>query len=60
MISLFTLSAAVMGYLFFSQPLQMYLDGSKKSAVKLFLQTIVSFAVLTILAFAVLLTGIIK
>ena len=35
-ISLFTLSAAVMGYLFLSQPLQLYFDGKKKDAVHLF------------------------
>ncbi len=46
-ISLFTLSAAVMGFLFLSQPLQMYLDGKKKQAVKLFIQTLLSFAGIT-------------
>jgi hypothetical protein len=47
MISLFTLSAAVMGYLFLNQPLQLYLDGKKKEAVALFLQTVAVFAGLT-------------
>ena len=37
MISLFTLSAAVMGYIFGLQPIQLYLDGKKKQAVALFL-----------------------
>ncbi len=47
MISLFTLSAAVMGYLFLYQPLQLYLDGKKKNAVHLFLQTVAVFAGIT-------------
>lgn len=45
--SLFTLSAAMMGYLFFYQPLQLYLDGKKKKAVNLFLQTLAVFALIT-------------
>jgi hypothetical protein len=43
-ISLFTLSAAVMGYVFCYQPLQMYLDGKKEESVKLFLKTVAVFA----------------
>lgn len=43
-ISLFTLSAAVMGYIFCYQPLRLYLDGKKEQAVKLFLQTVGIFA----------------
>jgi len=49
MISLFTLSAAVMGYLFGYQPFQLYFDGKKKLAVKLFLQTVAVFGGMTIL-----------
>ena len=48
LISLFTLSAAVMGYLFCYQPLMMYLDGKKEQAVKLFLQTTVIFGGISI------------
>lgn len=55
-LSLFVLSAAVMGYIFLSQPIQMYLDGSKKPALKLFGQTLVSFAVITVIAFVLLAT----
>lgn len=33
-LSLFTLSAAIIGYLFLFQPAQMYLDGKKKEAMK--------------------------
>ncbi len=47
LISLFTLSAAVMGYLFCLQPLRLYLDGKKDQGVKLFLKTVAIFAGLT-------------
>lgn len=50
-LSMFTLSAAVMGYIFGSQPLQLFLDGKKKEAVKLFLQTVGAFALVTIIVF---------
>ena len=46
-LSLFTLSAAVMGYVFMYQPLQLYLDGKKKDAIDLFLKTVGIFAVVT-------------
>ena len=57
-VSLFTLSAAVMGFLFFYQPLQLYLDGNKKQGAMLFLHTLGCFAVITILSFFVILSGI--
>ena len=53
-ISLFTLSAAVMGYLFVYQPAGLYLDGDKKGALKLFLTTTVCFGVITFLFFLTL------
>src|SRR3989344_2519542 len=43
------LSAAIMGYLFLSQPLRLYFDGAKQEATKLFLQTVAVFALITIL-----------
>lgn len=49
MISLFTLSAAVMGYIFCYQPLRMYLDGKKEEAVKLFLKTVGIFAIVPVI-----------
>lgn len=49
-LSLLTLSAAVMGYLFLGQPLQMYLDGEKKQAVSFFMKTIFTFALITTVA----------
>ena len=57
MVSLFTLSAAVMGYLFCFEPLQMYFDGKKKAAVTFFLQTLAMFAILTIIALVLLFSG---
>ena len=60
MLSLFTLSAAVMSFIFASQPLQLYLDGKKKEAVKLFLQTLVIFAGITSVLLILLFSGIIK
>ncbi|MDO8561652.1 MAG: hypothetical protein Q7S05_02375 [bacterium] len=46
-LSLFVLSAAVMGFLFFFQPIQMYLEAEKKEAVNLFLKTLAVFAGIT-------------
>jgi len=57
-ISLFTLSAAVMGYIFGYVPFQLYFDGKKKQAVQLFLQTVVAFGCLTIFMFILLFTGV--
>jgi|SRR5579884_2342509 len=59
-VSLFTLSAAIMGYIFGYQPLTMYLDGKKKAAVNLFLQTLAVFAGLTVIVFILLFSGILK
>lgn len=60
MISLLTLSAAVMGFLFIYQPLQLLLDGHKKNAVNLFLQTIAVFAGITVLVFVLIFLRVIK
>ena len=54
MISLFTLSAAMMGFIFLFQPVQLYFDGNKKEAAGLFLKTVAFFACLTIAVFAIL------
>lgn len=53
-ISLFTLSAAVMGYCFVFTPLQLYMDGAKREGSMLFIKTISSFAVITALMFGLL------
>ena len=59
MISLFTLSVAVMGYLFLYKPIELYTGNSKKEAVHLFLKTVAFFAIITILAFIALFSGIV-
>lgn len=60
MISLFTLSAAIMAYVFLYQPLMLFLGGHQKTAVKLFLQTIAAFAGITCLVFVLLFLGVFK
>ena len=57
-ISLFTLSAAVMGYVFLYQPVQLYLDGEKRNAVNLFVKTVAVFAGITVLFLLALFSGI--
>jgi hypothetical protein len=59
-LSLFTLSAAMMGYLFLYQPVMSFLDGHKKNAVNLFLQTVAVFAGITVLVFILLFLGVFK
>lgn len=49
MISLLTLSVAMMAYLFFYQPFQLYFNGEKKRGLDLFLQTVAAFAGITVL-----------
>lgn len=56
-ISMFTLSAAVMGGLFLLQPILLYLEGKKKPAVRMFVQTVLYFAGITGILFAGLLLG---
>ena len=59
-LSLFTLSVAVMAFVFFYQPLQLFLEGKRKRAVNLFLQTVVVFSCITTLVFALLFSGAFK
>jgi hypothetical protein len=59
-LSLFSLSAALMGYFFLFQPVQLYLDGKKKEATSLFVQTILVFAVITAGIFTLFLLGILR
>jgi hypothetical protein len=51
---LFTLSAVIVGTLILGKPLMLYLDGSKKEAVKLLLQTIIILAIITIIFLGIL------
>ena len=57
-ISLFTLSAAVMGYIFLSTPVEIYFNGHKKEAVALFLKTVLIFAIITFVTFVCIFLGI--
>lgn len=59
-LSMFTLSVAVMAFMFFYQPLLLIIDKKKKQAVTLFIQTVGIFAAFTFLALGLLFTGIIK
>ncbi len=59
MLTLFTLSAAVMGYLFLGTPIQLYLDGQKKETVSFFLHTVASFAVIAVF-FLIVLVALVK
>ena len=54
MISLFSISAVMMGLIFIYQPFILYFDGKKKPAIKLFLNTVVFFAAFTIIFLSVL------
>lgn len=49
MISLFTFSAAVMGFLFLSQPFVLLFEGKKKEAVGFFLKSVAAFGAITAL-----------
>lgn len=53
-LSLFVLSAAVMGLIFFMQPVQFYIDGEKQKGIALLVQTVVAFAGFTLLSLLLL------
>jgi hypothetical protein len=59
-LSLLTLSVTVMSFLFFYQPLQLFISGKKKEGVNLFVKTVAIFAGLTIVFLVLLFSGIIK
>ncbi|MBN1168986.1 hypothetical protein JXA63_03800 [Candidatus Woesebacteria bacterium] len=52
-----TLSVAVMAYLFFYQPIMLFIDGKKKEAVNLFIKTVGIFAVFTAIVLVLLFSG---
>jgi ABC-type uncharacterized transport system fused permease/ATPase subunit len=58
-LSLLTLSVAVMAFLFFYQPLMLFIEGKKKDAVNLFLKTVGIFAIITVVFLILLLSGLI-
>lgn len=59
-VSLFTLSAAVMAYIFGYQPILLFLDGKKKEAVDIFLRTTLVFGAITGVVLLLLFSGILK
>lgn len=52
-----TLSVTVMAYLFFYQPLLLFIEGKKKEAVNLFVKTIGVFAAITTVVILLLYSG---
>lgn len=48
MLSILVLSVLVLSYIFFLKPVQMYFDGEKNAAVKLFVQSVAAFAAITV------------
>jgi len=54
-----TLSVAVMAFLFFYQPLQLFIEGKKKEAVNLFVKTVGIFAAITAVVLILLFSGLI-
>jgi hypothetical protein len=52
-LSMFTLSASVMGYLFLGQPFMLYNEGKKAEAVKFFFTTVATFAAITMVLLGV-------
>jgi len=57
-LSLLTLSVAVMAFLFFYQPLLLFIEGKKKMAVNLFIKTIGIFATITVVLLILLFSGV--
>lgn len=58
-ITMLTLSVTVMAFIFFYQPLMLFIDGKKKEAVNLFAKTVGIFAIFTVLVLILLSTGLI-
>lgn len=56
MLSLFTLSTAVMGMIFFYEPFRMYFDGQKQEAVTLVVKTVGYFAAFALAVLVVAIT----
>lgn len=59
MLFVLTLSVAVMAYLFFYQPLLLFIEGKKKAAVDLFVKTVGIFAAITVVVLTLLFSGLI-
>lgn len=53
MLLLYVVSASITGSLVLGRPLLWYLDGSKKEAVTLFMYTLASLLLITVIAFSI-------
>jgi len=53
-LSVLTLSVTVMAYLFFYQPILLFIEGKKKEAINLFIKTVGVFGAITIIALILL------
>lgn len=60
MLSLLTLSAAIMGYLFVYEPATLFLANKRAEGVKLFFQTVGIFAVITAIVFIGVFAGLFR
>lgn len=58
-LSLLTLSAAVMAFIFFYHPVQLLIEGKKKEAMTLFIRTVLIFGLITIAGLTLLFLGVI-
>lgn len=58
-LSMLTLSVVVMAFLFFYQPLQLFIEGKKKAAVNLVVKTVGIFAAITAVTLVLLFSGLI-
>lgn len=58
-LSVLTLSTAVMAFLFFYQPILLFIEGKKKEAVSLFVKTVGIFGAITVVALILLYSGLI-
>ena len=54
-----TLSVTIMAFVFFYQPVLLFIEGQKKEAVSLFVKTVGIFAVVTIFVLMLLFSGLI-
>ncbi|MCI5108648.1 MAG: hypothetical protein MRY49_02270 [Candidatus Pacebacteria bacterium] len=55
MLSLLVLSVAVMSYLFFAEPIKLFLEGQKEEAFRFFIKTILTFGILVLILITLLL-----
>lgn len=59
-LSLFTFSAAAMGYVFGYEPFRLYMEGKKKESVDLFLKTLGAFGAITAIILILLFSGLFR